>query len=175
MFTDPKKNLKQLGLRETMIVADLGAGNGFYSIEAAKMVPFGKVYAIEIVKDFLNAIRNKAKELKLNNLECIWGDVEAIDGTHLKDGIVDMVIASNIFSQVENKIKFINEIKRILKPQGKVLLIDWSTSFPQNSSLNKKVSREEVREFFEKKGFIFKKEIDAEESHYGIIFERDER
>ena len=62
MFTDPIKNLKQFGIREDMVVADLGAGTGFYSIPLAFMVPHGKVYAIEIQKDFLTTIKNKIKE-----------------------------------------------------------------------------------------------------------------
>ncbi|KKP88146.1 MAG: type 11 methyltransferase [Candidatus Nomurabacteria bacterium GW2011_GWA2_35_80] len=62
MFTDPVKNLKAFDLRENMIVADLGAGSGFYAIPAARMVPMGKVYAIEIQKDFLITIKNKAAE-----------------------------------------------------------------------------------------------------------------
>ena len=56
MFSDPVKNLKQFGLREDMIVADLGAGTGFYSMAVAEMVPKGKVYAIEIQKDFLTTV-----------------------------------------------------------------------------------------------------------------------
>ena len=52
MFTDPVKNLKLFGLAEDMIVADLGAGTGFYTLAAARMTPQGKVYAIEIQKDF---------------------------------------------------------------------------------------------------------------------------
>ena len=68
MFTDPVKNLKQFGLREDMVVADLGAGTGFYAISVAQMVPQGKVYAIEVQKDFLATIKNKAKEAHLNNI-----------------------------------------------------------------------------------------------------------
>ena len=52
MFADPIKNLKQLGLREDMIVADLGAGTGYYSIAASSLVPKGKVYAIEVIKEY---------------------------------------------------------------------------------------------------------------------------
>src|ERR1035437_1056624 len=114
MFTDPVKNLKQFGLREDMIVADLGAGTGFYSIAAAQIVGRGKVYAIEVIKDYIVTIKNKAKELRLNNIECFWGDVEKIGGTKIRDGIVDAVIASNILFQVEDRDKFIAEIKRIL-------------------------------------------------------------
>ena len=100
MFTDPIKNLRAFGLREDSIVADLGAGTGHYSLAASILVPFGKVYAVEIAKDFLTTIKNRATEAKCSNLECLWGDVEKIGGTNLGDNIVDAVIASNILFQV---------------------------------------------------------------------------
>jgi ubiquinone/menaquinone biosynthesis C-methylase UbiE len=174
MFSDPVKNLKQFGLREDMIVADLGAGTGFYSISAAKMVPKGKVYSIEIQKDFLSAIKNKAIELNLNNLECFLGDIETKGGTKIGDEIVDAVISSNILFQVENKDRFIEEIKRILKPSGLVLLIDWSDEESSLASkLDKTIPKEKARSMFEEKGFIFEREIDAGDHHYGMILKKD--
>ena len=76
MFTDPVKNLKTLGLRETDIVADLGAGTGFYAIAAGHLVPKGKVYAVEVQKDFLTKIKHKIHEAHLQNVHAIWGDIE---------------------------------------------------------------------------------------------------
>lgn len=170
MFADPVKNLKAFDLRENMIVADLGAGSGFYTTAVAKMVPMGKVYAIEIQKDFLTTIKNKTNEARLNNVECFLGDVEKIGGTNIKDGIVDAVIASNIFFQIENKDKFVEEIKRILKSGGKVLLIDWSdSSSVLGSGVGSIISKEKVRALFENKGFVWQRDIDAGAHHYGII------
>ncbi len=171
MFTDPVKNLKAFDLRENMIVADLGAGSGFYTIPVARMVPQGKVYAIEIQKDFLITISNKTIEAHLNNIECLLGDVEKIGGTKLKDKIVDAVIASNILFQVGDKDKFIEEAKRILKSGGRLLLIDWSdNSSSIEPSFAKIVPKNIAREIFERKGFIWQRDIDAGEHHYGIIF-----
>ena len=167
MFTDPVKNLKTLGLREDNIVADLGAGTGYYSIAAGAMVPRGKVYAVEVQKDFLTTIKNKAREAHLSNVECFWGNVEKIGGTKIGDNIVDAVIASNILFQVEDRDQFIEEAKRILKSQGKVLLIDWSDS--SSLGLLVAVPKIKAREMFEKKGFIFEREIDAGAHHYGMI------
>lgn len=170
MFTDPVKNLKAFDLRENMIVADLGAGSGFYAIPAARMVPMGKVYAIEIQKDFLTTINNKAKEAHLNNLECFLGDIEKIGGTKIKDKIVDAVIVSNVLFQVEDKDKFLKEIKRILKIGGKLLLIDWSDGASSiGPSFNKIVSKNIAREMLEKEGFTWQRDIDAGAHHYGII------
>ncbi|OGI60562.1 hypothetical protein A2641_03450 [Candidatus Nomurabacteria bacterium RIFCSPHIGHO2_01_FULL_37_25] len=168
MFTDPIKNLKAFGLKENNIVADLGAGTGFYSVAAGAMVPQGKVYAVEINKDFLNTIKNKITEARLNNVEILWGDVEKIEGTKIGNSIVDAVIASNVLFQVENKEVFIEEIKRILKQNGRVLLIDWSQSQIMNATTI--IPKNKAREMFEKKGFVFDRDINAGEHHYGMIF-----
>jgi len=170
MFTDPVKNLRALGLREDSVVADLGAGTGFYSIAAGHLVPKGKVYAVEVVKDFLMTIRNKVKDASLNNVEIIWGDIEKIGGTKIGDGVLDVAIASNVFSQVEDKQKFIAEIKRILKPKGRVLLVDWAT----HSAVSPKgaIPKDKAREIFEKGSFVVERDINTEAHHYGMIFIR---
>jgi len=168
MFSNPIKNLRTFELREDNIVADLGAGTGFYSVAAGHMVPRGKVYAIEVVKDFLETIKNKVKEAHLNNVEIIWGNIEKIGGTKIGDNIIDAVIASNVLFQVEDKDKFIEEMKRILKPKGRVLLIDWSESSIMGAKIMA-VPKNKAREMFERKGFVLERNINAGEHHYGMI------
>ncbi len=165
MFSDPVKNLRALGLKHDDVVADLGAGTGFYSVAAGMMTPKGHVYAVEISQDFLATIKHKAKEAHLKNVEAILGDVEKKGGTKIKDGVADLVIASNILFQLRDKENFILETKRILKPKGRVLLIDWSDS----SGLQIVFPKIKARELFEKNGFEVEKEINAGSHHYGII------
>jgi ubiquinone/menaquinone biosynthesis C-methylase UbiE len=167
MFSNPVKNLKALGLREDDIVADLGAGTGFYSVAAGQLVPRGKVYAIELQKDFLTTIKSRVYDLGLRNVEIIWGNVEKIGGTKIADNAIDVAIVSNILFQVEDKEKFIDEVKRILKPKGRVLLVDWSeSSIMGNTAI---IFKDKARNLFEKEGFRFERDIDAGEHHYGMI------
>lgn len=173
MFADPAKILKSFGLREKDIVADLGAGTGFYSILAGHMVPQGKVYAIEVVKDFLQTITNKVKDAALKNVDCFWGDVEKLGGTKIADQVVTAIIASNILFQVEDKERFLEEAKRILKQGGRVLLIDWESDTDQVVP-GGAVPKIKAKEMFEKKGFKFDREIDAGAHHYGMIFTLNE-
>lgn len=173
MFSDPVKNLKQFGLRENMIVADLGAGTGFYSIAAARMIPNGKVYSIEIQKDYINTIRNKAAELNLDNLECLLGNLEEKGGSKLGNEVVDAVIISNVLFQVENKNRLAEEAKRILKKNGMLLLIDWEKDSAFDVGLSGLLSKEEAVALFKEKGFKLDREIDAGEHHYGIILIRE--
>jgi ubiquinone/menaquinone biosynthesis C-methylase UbiE len=170
MFSNPLKNLKMLELRENDIVADLGAGTGFYSVAAGALVPKGKVYAVELQKDFLETIRHKVKEARLKNVECLWSDAEKLGGTKIGSNVVDAVIISNVLFQVANKENFILEVKRILKTNGKVLLVDWS----ENSIMRKKeiIPQKIAREMFEKNGFVLDREIDAGSHHYGMILRK---
>lgn len=168
MFSDPVKNLRAFHLKENSVVADLGAGTGFYSIAAGKLAPHGKIYAVELQKDFLTIIKSKISESRLRNIEIVWGNVEKIGGTKLGENTMDAVIASNVLFQVEKKDEFISEVRRILKTKGKVLLIDWSLSSVFRGA--DVVPKEKARAMFEEKGFVFETEIDAGEHHYGMIF-----
>ena len=171
MFSDPVKNLRALGLHESDIVADLGAGTGYYALAAAHIVTRGKVYAVEIEKEFLHTIKNKTKEAHLSNVEIIWGNVEKIGGTKIGDSITDAVIASNILFQIEHKDSFVEEIKRILKPKGPVLLVDWSSDSPLMGAKHA-VPQAKAREIYEKKGFLWQRDINTGEHHYGMILSK---
>ena len=170
-FTDPENNIKQFKLGEGMIVADLGAGSGFYTIPAGRAVgSSGKVYAIEVKKDFLSKIKNDATKAHVFNVEVIWGNIEKIGGTKLRQESVDAVIVSNTLFQLEDKRTLVDEVKRILKPAGKILVIDWSDSFsglgPRPEDI---ISKEKAKELFQKNGFKIEREISSGENHYGFI------
>lgn len=167
MFSNPEKNLKVFGLKEDSIVADLGAGTGYYAVAAGRLAPRGKVYAVEIEKDYLSTIEHKVKEAGLKNVEIIWGNVEKNGGTKIGNEVVDAVIASNILFQVEDKNSFIKEVWRILKPRSRVLLSDWA-----EKSVMWKVAIPEAkaRTMFEQNGFVFDRGIDTGDHHYGMIF-----
>ena len=127
MFADPATNVAKLGVIDGHKVIDLGAGSGFYSIEVAKKVgASGRVYAVDVQKNLLERLRSVASNQGIKNIEVVWGNAENIGGTKLREAIADRVIASNILFQIEKPDEFCLEIKRVLKPGGKVLIVDWS-------------------------------------------------
>lgn len=177
MFANPEENLQKFGLSPGAIVADLGAGTGHYAFSAAKMVKGmemeGKVYAIEVQKDLLDTIKIEANREGLTNIEIIWGNAEKIGGTKLKDESVDVVIASNIFFQVEDRETFAKEISRILKPNGRLFFIDWSdpssTIGPKGDAV---VTEVQAKDFFEKNGFTIERSVPAGSHHYGLVIRK---
>lgn len=167
MFSDPAKNLKTFGLKEDDIVVDLGAGTGFYSVAAGGIASRGKVYAIEIQKDFLGTIKDKVDNARLKNVEIIWGNIEKIGGTKIGDGVASVAIVSDVLFQVEDRETFVREIKRILKAKGRVLFVDWSESSIMNGA--NLVPKEKALALFEKSGFVLEREINVGDYHYGMI------
>lgn len=172
MFSNPEKNVAQLGLKEGMKVADFGAGTGLYSKAASFRVGTeGKVYAIEVQKDLVKKLESEVKNWGSSNIECIWGDIESKNGTKIADHTMDAVIVSNVLFQVEDKSGLIDEAKRVLKNDGKILLIDWSESFGgMGPSPDHVINSQKATELFTSRGFKFLENIVVSDHHYGIIF-----
>ncbi len=174
MFSDPVKNIEQCGIQAGMDIADLGSGSGFYSMAAAKaLISTGRVYAIDAHKEILSKLKNNAAHEGVYNIEVIWGNIEKINGTKLRDSSVDLALLCNVLFQVEDRSSTIKEAKRILKPNGRVLVVDWSDSFggmgPQPKMVIKK---DKIQELFQKEGFHLDREISAGSHHYGMIYKK---
>ncbi len=174
MFSDPEHNVSQFGLEKGMRVADLGAGSGFYALAMAKAVgDKGTVYAVDIQKDLLLRLKNQAVKNRVLHLETVWGDLETVGGTKLRDGAVDRVLVSNILFQIEHKDALVKEVERILKPGGQVMVIDWADSFNNLGPAAPQVVPEAAaRTLFEQNGFSFVRSVRAGDHHYGLIFDR---
>ncbi len=170
-FSDPQKNIQQFGLIEGMKVADLGAGSAAYTIASARQVgTSGRVYAVEVQKELLSNIKNTALKQGLSNVEVIWGDIESLGGTKIKDHSIDAVIISNVLFQAEDKQGVVNEAKRILKPQGRALVVDWKDSFGgMGPHPDHVVNEQSAKKLFEVGGFSFDRSITAGDHHYGFI------
>ena len=174
MFSDPAHIIAQFDLQSGSRVVDLGAGSGELSIAAAREVgEAGRVYAIEVQQCLVERLKKAAKEARAQNIEPLWGDIERLQGTHLKDDTADACIASNVLFQVEDKPGFVAEVRRLLKPGGRALVVDWTDSFNHaGPAPGHVVTERAARELFEQGGFQFVKKIDAGSHHYGLVFRR---
>lgn len=177
MFVRPEEIVKSFDLLPGMTVADFGCGSGHYSLAMAKIVgKEGSVYAIDIQKDLLAALKTTAEMSKLENVHIVWADLEQEKGSHLADGIVDFGIISNILFQVEKRDAVVKEIFRVLKNRGRVAVIEWdpSTSSGQagafGPAMSQRISKQDTQTLFLQQGFKFLKEFQPGDSHYGMIF-----
>lgn len=149
----------------------MGVGAGFYVVIAAQMVGSeGRVFAVDVQKELVAGVKETARREGLNNVEAIWGDIEKIEGTKIKEGQVDACIVSNVLFQIEDKEEFIKEMIRILKPGGRVLVVDWLDSFAGMGPHRDHIFTQEKAEvLFQKSKFTISKRIDAGDHHYGFV------
>lgn len=172
MFSDPEKNVPFFGLREGARVADFGAGSGAYSLAMAKRVgTTGMVYAVEVQQSLLERITSEARSAKVGNLKVVWGDVDKLGGSKLADQSVDLVLLANILFQSDAKYTMLLEAKRILRPGGKVVVIDWLGSFGNlGPTPERVVTAGEAKPILEQAGLKYLSEFPAGAHHYGLIF-----
>jgi ubiquinone/menaquinone biosynthesis C-methylase UbiE len=171
-FSDPFSNVLQLGLREGMKVADLGAGVGHHAFAASRIVGnSGRVYAVDVQEEVLKHLANTARDSGIKNLETIWGNIEHNGGTTLKEASMDAVILSNTLFQLENAPGAVSEIKRIIKPGGRLLIIDWAGSYEGMGPRSEHIVPEHTAlELFITGGFHKLKDFRAGPHHYSIVF-----
>lgn len=168
-FLNPSQVLKQLRLKEDMTAADFGSGSGGWALPLAKKLEDGSVYAIDILEEPLSVLRSRMGLEKIKNIRTIRSNVENKKGSTLSDSSADLVLMTNLLFQTEKKEEVFEEAKRILKRNGKILVVDWkedSTQGPEQA----RVSEKEVKKIAESLGFELEKEFEAGNFHYGLIF-----
>jgi ubiquinone/menaquinone biosynthesis C-methylase UbiE len=171
-FSDPHSTVLQMALRDGMKVADLGAGTGHYALAASAVVgPSGSVYAVDVQEDVLKHLHDTATRAGRKNIETIWGNIEKVGGTKLKDESLDAVILANVLFQIEHKLAVVKEIKRILKKDGKLLVVDWAGSYGgMGPAPHHVVMEHTAEEIFIEGGFYKAKGFRSGPHHYAILF-----
>jgi ubiquinone/menaquinone biosynthesis C-methylase UbiE len=103
----------------------------------------------------------------------IWGNIELPGGSKLGDNSCDVVIVSNVLFQAPDKRSLLMEARRVLRPNGKILLIDWTASFNNmGPTQDQIVSEAEAKKLAESCRMDVKRTIDAGNYHYGLILEK---
>jgi ubiquinone/menaquinone biosynthesis C-methylase UbiE len=119
-FSSPIKILEEIGIRSGWNVLDYGAGSGSYSIPAANLIgPMGKVYAADIHILAIGQIQKKALRKGLN-IYPILTDCN----TQLPDASIDVVLLFYALHDFKNPEPILEELNRVLKPEGLLAVID---------------------------------------------------
>lgn len=171
-FMDPQKIVSSLGVDRDQTVADFGAGAGYFAVPLSKLVlPKGKVYAIDILPGALEVLKKKADVENITNIDFIRADLEKDHSTDIPDSSVDLALVVNTLFQMSNKANLFREAKRILKANGKLVVIDW---MPGNTAVGpadaERVSLDQVRVASLINGFKQIKYWLPDAYHYGFIF-----
>lgn len=172
---DPNFLLQKLGVRQKMIVADLGCGAvGHFVFPTARAVgKEGRVYAVDIQKSILQNIEKRAETENLENIICVWSDLERYGATKVESESADAALLINMLFQNKDRLTILKEARRLLKIGGRLLVVDWLlTNAPFGPPLEGRVDPAWVEQMADNLGLRLKERFTAGKYHYGLIFEK---
>jgi ubiquinone/menaquinone biosynthesis C-methylase UbiE len=119
----PSRAIKALGLPRGAVVADVGAGSGYYTERLAKQVgPAGKVYATDIQPEMLRLVERRVKRARLQNVELVLGTE---DDPKLPKGALDLVLMVDVYHELQRPQQMLRRLKETLAPGGRLVLIEF--------------------------------------------------
>jgi len=117
------KLLVSLKLKPGMMVADIGAGSGYFTLPMAKQVgPNGKVLAVEIQREMLNIISAKARKEQIKNITGILGSIK---DPRLTPQSVDLILLVDVYHEFDHPFEMTTKMVEALKPGGKLILVEY--------------------------------------------------
>ena len=118
----PSRAIAALDLPPAAVIADIGAGSGYYSFRISEKVPLGKVVAVDIQPEMLDFLRGKAEELSVTNVEPHLG---AIDDLKLPPATLDAALMVETLYEVEDRQSLLTNVLSALKPGGRLGIVEY--------------------------------------------------
>ncbi|HYE59761.1 MAG TPA: methyltransferase domain-containing protein [Candidatus Kapabacteria bacterium] len=170
---DPHQLFDKAHLRAGMHVADLGCGRTGHVVFPASVVvgEHGILYAVDILKDALEAVKKRARLENLLNVHTVWADLERVGKTAIPSQSIDVAFLINMLAKVRDRHSVLEETKRLLKEKARCVIVDWMRSdlpfAPREQHL---VDFSEIKEWGRSHGFAVQEEFTAGKFHKGIVF-----
>jgi ubiquinone/menaquinone biosynthesis C-methylase UbiE len=123
LWQRPDQVMDAMGIADASVVADIGAGSGWFTIRLARRVgPQGLVYAEDVQPEMINAITRRVQREGLNNVRPVLGQNS---DPRLRAGSFDAVLIVDAYHEVEDRVTMLANLARALKPQGRIGVVDF--------------------------------------------------
>ena len=168
----PDAALDAIGIDKSAVVADIGAGVGYFTWRlAARVGPEGKVYAVDIQPAMLGRLRQNMAERKLSNYEAVLG---AEDDPRLPAGRIDLALLVDVYHEFSQPQAMLRKIRASLTPGGRMVLLEYRKEDPQVPILPAhKMSVAEVKAESEPEGFKLEKSLESLPRQHILIFRKN--
>jgi arsenite methyltransferase len=169
VYQKPHEVLTALAIKPGEVIADVGAGSGYFTFRLAHhMGDKGKIYAVDVSPDMILHLNRRIRELKAMNVSSILADP---DDPLLAEVSVNRFFFANSWHHIENQTKYLSLIKKILKPGGEVIMIDFhKKEIPVGPPMQMKIARDDLVKQMEKNGFRITKEHTFLPYQYFLVF-----
>jgi len=162
----PREVIKALALKPTSLVADVGAGTGYFTVRIARVVRSGKVYAADLEPQMVKHLEARAKREKLANVVPVQA---ALDDPRLPEP-VDVALFVDVYHHIDDRRAYFEKLKRSLKPGGRVAVIDFTLDSELGPPPRARVSPERVKSELAAAGYQLGDELTFLPNQYFLVF-----
>ena len=168
-YQKPHEVLTALNLKPGEVIADIGAGSGYLTFRLSHFVgDKGKVYVVDVSPDMILHINRRIRETKVTNVVTILADA---DDPLLTDRSVNRFFICDVWHHVDNQTKYLSLMKKMLKPGGEVVMIDFhKKELPVGPPMQMKIAREDLIKQMETNSFKLSKEHMFLPYQYFLVF-----
>lgn len=180
LWPTPVDTLRQVGLEQGDRTVEIGCGNGYFALPAARIVGPEPVYAVDLDEALLNELVALADKQGIDTVVPIHGDAREL-AEHLPEP-VDVAILANAFHGVDNRDAFLAAVDDALAPDGRFVVVNWHArprsettvdGEPRGPPADLRISPEETRTAVESATDLrLVREVDLPPYHYGLVFEQ---
>ena len=176
IFDDPKRDawqkphevIQALALKPDAVVADIGAGTGYFATRLANMVPKGRVYAVDTEPDMVKHLAGRAQREGLKNLSAVAGKP---DDPKLPQK-ADVALLVDVYHHIENREGYFRQLSKSLKPGGRVAIIDFRMESPDGPPRAARIAPERVKAELKSAGYVLAEEHSFLPNQYFLVFRR---
>jgi len=168
-YQKPKEVLSALALREGEVVADVGAGSGYFTVRFARAVGGkGRVYAVDVSPDMIRHLNHRVRDEGLGNVVTVLSDP---DDPLLPNASVDRFVIVDTWHHIEDQPGYLAKMKRMLRPGGQVVMIDFQkVELPVGPPLAMKIARDDLVKQMGAAGFQLAAEHGFLPYQYFLVF-----
>jgi ubiquinone/menaquinone biosynthesis C-methylase UbiE len=165
----PDRIMDELGIGDRSVVADLGAGGGWFTVHLANRVgPNGRVYAEDIQPEMLQAITRRVQRLELHNVETRLGTPT---DPRLPKGSLDAALIVETYNEIEQPVPLLKNLASSLKPNGRIGIVNSKKDgFGPGPPMEERIDPERVINDANRAGLVLQSRGDFLRYQYLLIF-----
>ncbi|MCU0543762.1 MAG: methyltransferase domain-containing protein [Oscillatoriaceae cyanobacterium Prado104] len=162
--------VNNLDLKPTDIVADIGAGTGYFSFRIAPLIPQGKVLAVDVQPEMLNFIESNKQEKNIANVEPV---LASFDNPNLPENSINLALMVDAYHEFAYPREMMQGIVKALKPEGRVVSVEYRGENPliPIKGLHK-MTQKQVKKEMAAVGLVWKETKDFLPLQHLMVFEK---
>jgi ubiquinone/menaquinone biosynthesis C-methylase UbiE len=178
MLEDPSRDayqkpglvIESLNLKEGEILADIGAGSGYFSLRFAQYVgEQGKVFAVDINPDMIRHMNRRIRDLGLSNVTTVLAEE---DDPLLRERSVDRFFICDTWHHINDQEAYLSLMRKALKPNGQIVMVDFKkVKLPVGPPLGMKIAKGDLIQQMKDSGFLLTQEHTFLPYQYFLVFE----